>query len=208
VETTRSKILDILRRRHEATIEELTHTLALSPATVRRHLDILQRDGYVSVRPVRRDTGRPHYAFAVTQTGENYLPQHYMRITGRLMKEIVALTPEETAGRTGHELAGLVFARMTDDMVQVYAPQVTGHTLASRVAEVVDALANEGLVFEVTPQGSGYKLRGVDCPCRHMGEGQSDVCRYDGRLLSRLLGVQVEAVPETGEGCAYLVAGP
>jgi predicted ArsR family transcriptional regulator len=207
MENTRAKILDILRRRREATVDELTQLLSLAPATVRRHLDILQRDGYVSVRPVRRETGRPHYAFALTAAGESYFPQHYMRITGRLIEEIEALTPDETAGRTGRELAGIVFERMTDEIVEAYAPQIGGRTLEQRLHKAAEALANEGLVFEITPQGGGYLLRGLDCPCRHISEGTGDICRYDGRLLSRLLGVEVEALREPGEGCAYLVAG-
>ena len=76
METTRSKIMDILRRRKEGTVDDLTQALGLAPATIRRHLDILQRDGYITVRAVHRETGRPHYAFSMTEAGEDLFPHH------------------------------------------------------------------------------------------------------------------------------------
>jgi predicted ArsR family transcriptional regulator len=204
VESTRSKILEILRHRHEATVEELTQVLQLAAATVRRHLDVLQRDGYVRVRPVRRETGRPHYAFSLTEAGEAYFPQHYMRVTSRLIQEIAALTPEETAGKAGHELAGLVFDRMAEDIARTYVAQIHGETLEQRLEQTVDFLANEGLIFELTQVKDGYRLAGLDCPCRHIAEGQDSACRYDRTLLSRLLGTPVIPLDAQG-GCAYLV---
>ncbi|MPZ50100.1 MAG: ArsR family transcriptional regulator [Dehalococcoidia bacterium] len=207
MESTRGKILEILRRRHEATVDELTQALELAPATVRRHLDILQRDGYVSVRPVRRETGRPHYAFSLTEAGESFFPQHYMRITGRLVEGIAALGPRETAGKTGRELASLVFERMADDIARTYALQIDGMTLAERLPQTVAALAEEGLVFEVEARAGGYVLEGLDCPCRHIADRHSDVCGYDRLLLGRLLDADVQpmTLPEAGEGCSYLV---
>ena len=66
METTRQTILGILRRR-QATVGDLTTELGLAPATIRRHLDILARDGHVDVSQVRRRTGRPHYLFSLSE---------------------------------------------------------------------------------------------------------------------------------------------
>src|ERR1700675_1085752 len=100
MESTRQTILNILRRR-QATVDQLTKELGLAPATIRRHLDILARDGPGDVTQVRRKTGRPHYLFSLSEKGEELFPKHYVRITNRLIEEIVALTPNETTGRAG-----------------------------------------------------------------------------------------------------------
>ena len=204
METTRTKIVAILRR-GEATIEELTHALDLAPATIRRHLDILQRDGFVRVWPVRRETGRPHYAFALTEAGGDLLPHHYIRITTRLIEEIVALRPGETAGRSGRELASLLFERLAEDLADAYEPRIDGATLAERIDQTVAVLADEGLVFEVEPQEDAYLFRGIECPCRRLaGPAGDEVCGHDQRLLGRLLQADVEALG--GEGsCVYRV---
>ena len=49
VEGTREAILNILRRRDGVSVDAFARDLELAGATVRRHLDVLLRDGYVSV---------------------------------------------------------------------------------------------------------------------------------------------------------------
>jgi predicted ArsR family transcriptional regulator len=209
VENTRTKILEILRRRREATVEELTHALDLAPATVRRHLDILQRDGYVKVRPVRRETGRPHYAFSMTEAAEDLFPQHYVKITNRLIDEILALGPEETSGRSGRELADVIFSRMSDRLARTYAPRMTAVGLAERLEQAAGLLSNEGISLEVQPRGDGFVLIGRGCPCRRLADMHSDACSHDQRLLSALLRADVEPLSlseaESDVDCAYLI---
>lgn len=212
MENTRQTILEILRRRKQVTVDDLTKELKLAPATVRRHLDILMRDAYIDVQQVRRETGRPHYVFSLSEAGEDLFPKHYVRLTNRLIEEIVALGPEETEGRRGAELAELVFNRMADRLAQAYGPRVTGVTLDERVGQVVEALAEEGIVLDPRPTEGGYLLVGHGCPCRRVRDTHGQVCTHHLRLLSTLLNAQVEPVePSSLEGemyCAYRVLSP
>jgi predicted ArsR family transcriptional regulator len=205
VETTRQTILGILRRR-SATIEELTKELGLAPATVRRHLDILSRDGHVSVGQVRRKTGRPHYVFSLTDSGRDLFPKHYVRITNRLIEEILALTPDETSGASGSEIADLVFDKMAQRLAQRVLPRVYGSDLRERIESAREALAAEGIAFEVEERDGAYLLSGRGCPCPG---GGSQACSHDARLLTLLLGADVSFVrPGNSDGealAAYLV---
>lgn len=209
METTRQTILDILRRRQHATIDELTRLLSLAPATVRRHLDILMRDGLVQADQVRRETGRPHYLFRLTEAGEDAFPKNYVRLTNRLIEEIVALDPEETAGRSGLELADLVFERMADRLAQYYAGRITGPTLAERLKQVTHILAEEGMVFDWHETPDGFLLLGRGCPCRRVASSHSQICTHHQRLLVRLLNAEIETVEPASVGedsyCAYRV---
>jgi DeoR family suf operon transcriptional repressor len=204
LETTRQTILEILRRRKQATIEELTRLLGLAPATIRRHLDILMRDGVVSVSQVRRETGRPHYVFCLTEAGEDLFPKNYIRLTNRLIEEIVDLDTKETRGRSGLELAELVFEKMAERMAQTYASRVTGATLEERLEEVVKLLADEGMIFEWRPGEGGYYLLGHGCPCRRVANAHTQMCSHDQRLLVTLLRADVAPVePITAEETTY-----
>ncbi len=209
MESTRQTILGILRRRRQATVVELTNELGLAPATIRRHLDILARDGHVEVTQVRRRTGRPHYLFSLSEAGEDLFPKHYVRITNRLVDEIVALSPEETAGRGGSELADLVFEKMAQRLAQRIAPRIHGSTLAERVEATTQGLAEEGIVFDVEESDDGYLLVGHGCPCPRVVDTHSQVCAHDQRLLSLLLAADVTYVEPSSVGqngyCAYRV---
>ena len=209
MESTRQTILEILRRRKQATIEELTRLLGLAPATIRRHLDILMRDSLVSVGQVRRETGRPHYVFSLTEAGEDVFPKSYIRLTNRLIEEIISLGAAETRGRGGRELADLIFEKMAERMAQTYAARVTGATLEERLEEVTSLLAGEGILLEWRRGEDGYYLLGHGCPCRRVANAHAQVCSHDQRLLATLLRAQVEPVePATVEEetyCAYRV---
>ena len=209
METTRQTILEILRRRKQATIEELTRLLGLAPATIRRHLDILMRDSLVSVGQVRRATGRPHYVFSLTEAGEDLFPKSYIRLTNRLIEEIVDLDEAETRGRSGQELAELVFEKMADRMAQTYAPRVTGATLEERLVEVTNLLSGEGFLLDWRHADGDYYLLVHGCPCPRVADAHSQVCFHHRRLLGTLLRAEPELVEPTLVGeetyCAYRV---
>lgn len=209
VDGTREEILAILRRRERVGVEELATELNLAGATVRRHLDVLQRDNYVAVTQVRGQTGRPRHLFSLTEAGADLFPHHYVRLTQRLLGEIVGLDASETAGRSGGEIASLVFEKMADRLATEYAPRVAGDTLEARVRSVVRLVAEEGIDFEVLPRQGGVRLLGRGCPCTRLTGSPAGACDHDRRMLERILGVRVEALPAAeiphDFHCGYLV---
>jgi len=209
MENTRQTLLGILRKRKQATVDDLTRELGLAPATVRRHLDILMRDNYVSAVAKRRDIGRPHYVFSLTDHGEDLFPRSYVQLANRIIDELVSLNPEETKGKGGVALADIIFGRMAEHVAQTYASRVSGKTLKERASEVVSLLANEGMFFELRKAKGGYLLLGQGCPCPRIADAHSQVCAHDQRLLARLLDADVQPTGISEEDvrsrCAYLV---
>lgn len=209
---TREAILGILRRGGARSVEDLAGELELAGATVRRHLDVLLRDGFVAVEQVRGRTGRPRFAFSLTEAGADALGHHYVRITRRLLHEIAALTPDETAGLDGPGLAALVFRKLTARLADEYAPRVAGVTLAERARAAARLLEDEGFDFEVVEDGGGLGMLGRDCPCLRLREAPDaggDACGHDREMLAALIGARLErragAALPPGFACAYAV---
>ena len=218
---TREAILDILRRHDERSVDDLAGELGLAGATVRRHLDVLLRDGYVAVSQIRGRTGRPRYAFSLTDAGAELFGRHYVRITRRLLHEISELTAEETAGRGGEEIADLVFAKLSNRLAAEYAPRVGGRDVEERARAVAALLEDEGFEVEVEASasesgeaGGDLRLLARGCPSRRLrGEfGGADApadCARDRELLAALIGAPVEAghaLETAGEAvCAFVV---
>jgi predicted ArsR family transcriptional regulator len=125
-----------------------------------------------------------------------------VRLTRRLIDEIVSLSPEETAGRRGVELADLIFERMAQRLAHEYAPRIAGDSVESRVRAAATLLAEEGLDFEVVVTESEVCLLGRGCPCQRfgptiaatVGEGAHAACEHDRRLLEEVVGVPVAAL--------------
>jgi len=212
VEGTRELILAILRRRGEAAVSELADEIGLAGATVRRHLDVLLRDGHVAVEQERGRTGRPRYVFSLTEAGTDLFPHHYVRLTHRLVDEIVSLDARETEGQDGQALARLVFDRMSDRLAREYAPRLRPGPLEARARRAAELLAEEGLDFEVTlgPEGD-VRLLGRGCPCARLGAPMPASpalpvsCAHDARLLGALLDCEMQSLSRDDVAGAFLV---
>jgi len=193
IDGTREEILALLRRHDRMGVEDLARELGLAGATVRRHLDVLQRDNFVSVTQVRGGTGRPRHTFSLTEAGADVFPHHYVRMTQRLLGEIVALGEAETAGRSGTQIASVVFDRMASRIVAEYSPRVYGATVADRARSAARLIAEEGLDFEVMDTPDGLRFLGRGCLCTRLGDLPSALhpCEHDRRMLEELVGAPV-----------------
>ncbi len=202
---TRAGIVELLEHRNGLTVEALTESLGLAAATVRRHLDVLQRDGHVEREAVRRSTGRPHYVFKLTQAGRDLAPGHYAGVVELVMSQLLALTAADTHGKDGAAVALLAFERMNRALLQACEGRVTAPSLAGRLQQAVEALSAGGLMLDTAAQPDGFQITVRDCPCRCAGSAQEAVCRRSEAMLGKLLRADLQKDLETEEACSYLV---
>jgi predicted ArsR family transcriptional regulator len=212
VQSTRARIVELLRG-GGATVDDITNVLALAPATVRRHLDVLLRDGMVEMRSERLPLGRPHFVFSLSARGLETLPGHQFHLVSAVLDTILTLTPADTAERAGRELAVLVFDRLADQIVWQCRPAITARTLPRRLEQALEVLREAGLDFEASQAEEGYVIEGAGCPCRRLLDGATG-CPHEASLLSSLVGLPVERrdvagvsrslVVKTGEQAGYL----
>jgi predicted ArsR family transcriptional regulator len=214
LEGSREAILGIMRHRDGVSVDELAQALGLAGATVRRHLDVLMRDGYVSVTQVRGGMGRPRYAFSLTEAGAELFSHHYVRLTRRLVDEIVSLSSDDTTGRTGAELAALLFEKMAGRLAHEYVARVEGSTVEARVRSAASLLVADGFDYEVAADEDGLRLFGRGCPCSRFGAMTGEApgaCEHDRRLLETVIGATVTPL-ERAElpneyVCGYRIGG-
>ncbi len=206
MQSTRARIIELLRRCGGATVDDITNELALAPATVRRHLDVLQRDGLVEMRSERVPLGRPHFVFSLTETGMESVPGHQMHLVSAVLEAILELTPQDTAGKSGKEIAPLVFDALAEHLVARCQGVVTAPELSRRVAQAIEVLSVAGVDFELEPCAEGYLVQGAGCPCARLLSSVAQ-CEHEADVLSGLLGVDVERIERTEaeDSRAYLV---
>ncbi len=208
MEGTRDEIVALLREQGEATVADLAAAVGIAPAAVRRHLEILAGEGTVDYRAVKQATGRPYFAYRLTEQAREAAANSYPRLLERLVTEVAALEREQIADKDGRELLATVFSRMTDHLAEDYGPRVQGETLEERVGALTEALREEGIVERWDKRDDGYHLLTSACPHRRVAMASHDLCDSEARLLTTLLGAEVMPVGRLVEGapaCEYVV---
>jgi DeoR family suf operon transcriptional repressor len=137
----RRAVLYAVRRRGEATAEQVAEQLAMTASGARQHLSALARDGLVSaqeIEPVEAKRGRRTMSYSVTPAADGYFPKAYGELTNELLGYLAARDPsmldELFAQRRQHRI---------DNATARVAPK---RGLAAKVAELTRILDEDGYI--------------------------------------------------------------
>ena len=205
---TRQKVLAILQREGSMTVDKLSREVGLSANTIRRHLDILQRDRLVSVDQVREKLGRPEYVYFLTDEGHESGYRDYKNLLTLMLNEIEGLSTTDLSNKHGRELLSFLIARIADKMSWPYL-EPSRSTNEARVAKLEQALSDRGFSPEVTREGGNVHIRLCNCPFRSVALCQDSVCLLDHNLIANILGVEPvrESTIHGGHtSCVYVAA--
>ena len=210
MQDTRGRILDILKGRQQATVDELSRELGLTPVTVRHHLDILRGEGYVAAPIVyrRKTPGRPQYAYTLTEKASAFFPKRYGQLVGLILDELrTCLSPVEVEQMMKH-IGERVASQAT------LPAEADGHIRSegdfeARLAAAVEFLDQLGYMAEWERHDNGdYLLHVANCPYEQVASRHDEVCKMDLRVLTCLLGTSPQRVTWAAQGdsqCTYVV---
>lgn len=181
----------------------LAGVLGLAPATVRRHLDILQRDGFLKYEEVRHGTGRPEHVFSLTDSGHEELPKDYDSLLSELVKELASATEDETAGHNGEELVEIALAKIARRAAEPYAREAE----TDPVEALRRLLTDRDFAPEVEVTDSGIRITLNNCPFRVAAKDNPTICSFDTGLISGILKSEArrEACIRFGDQCCTYV---
>ena len=200
--STRDTILALIQNRESETVSGLADELSLAPATIRRHLDILQRDGMVTFTELRHGTGRPEFSFSLTERGHETLPKHYSDILGQLISKMVSLKPDALEGKSGKQVLDDALKAMARETVEVRGDNGAGIT---RLAEI---LSEQDFSPEVGHDQGKVGLSLMSCPFRSVAIQNPELCSFDTALIAAVSAAPVERVSCLTNGdpnCKYLI---
>ncbi len=138
-------VLYALRRRGEATTEQLATALGMTMSGVRQHLATLTEDGLVTSVPVPRrpgQRGRVEQNHHLTAAAEPLFPKAYGELTNQLLGY---LEPAAVA---------VMFGRRRDDRIAAAEVRLAAHRgFAARVEELARILDEDGYLASFEPAG-------------------------------------------------------
>ena len=175
-------MLHLLRNRERGlTLDELAERVGVSRNAIRQHITALERDGLVGPVGLRRTGRRPSRAYGLTAEGGERFPRQYDRLALALLEAIHE--------RLGEDAAEAVLEVMVEDLSRPWLPELERLAPDERRARVVEIMNDLG--YHATRAEDGQGVKAVNCVFHNVARRNRAVCRFDERLLSRLLGEQV-----------------
>lgn len=199
-QSTRGRIVEELRRRKTASAQDLAHHFELSPNAIRQQLVVLERDGLVVEKSVRRGRTKPTYEFSLTSDGEKLFPQQYDKMLGAVLREVKEQFGEDGVARVFDGIAKRTVAKAK---ARVNAPDTQG-----RVAQLAEVLREGGVVAEYSLIDGGYALYEHNCPYSEVVKDYPEMCSVIHHVLDETVGgqhVQTESIATGGTQCRFEV---
>ena len=186
MQNTRSEILKLIQLGSHTTVSELATKLEMAPATVRRHLDILQHEGMLDFEEKREGAGRPEHVFQLTPKGFETGPREYDVLLVDMINEVSDLTPEQLSGKSGSQIITQVLESMADRVSNVAIADDT----RPPIVKLTELLENRRYDPKVVTENGSIKIQLNNCPYRSAAVKNPVICSFDSRLISNVMGTE------------------
>jgi predicted ArsR family transcriptional regulator len=197
-QTTRGKIVAQLRRRGSASAADLAHEFGLSPNAVRQQLVVLERDGLVLEKPVRRGPTKPTLEFSLTGEADKLFPQAYDKMLDAVLREV--------RDQFGAPAVERIFDGLSRRAVERARQKITAQEPEQRVAQLTEMLRENGVVAEYSLIDGGFALHEHNCPYLGVVKEHPEVCQVIHHVIDGTIGgehVQTESLAQGGKQCRF-----
>jgi len=203
MQPTRQKIVELLRDRGQATVEELAEALGLTSMAIRHHLNVLYGDNLVVTSRVRRKKhpGRPQQLYTLTRSANEPFPEDYYHLADYLLDEVKSAL--------GGDVLNRLLDNIADKMAAESPPSPPGQSSEERLDNLVDFLGDKGFNARWGRQDDGYIIRVLTCPYRQVAREHREVCCLDRHIIQDMLKVdahRVACMASGDEQCVYHIS--
>ncbi len=202
---TRQHIIEYLKEKKQATVDELADIVGLTSMAVRYHLNVLQRDNLIASPTVRRATGRgrPQQIYALTEAADDLFPVDYYGLTDYLLDEL-----DLQIGKQG---VNKLFNKIANRLAHEAPPAQENQTIEERLDEVILFLKEKGFVVDWKAQENSYVFHVHSCPYRQVAKEHECVCTLDEQIIGSMLNTSPNRVACLTSGdtyCTYRISKP
>jgi predicted ArsR family transcriptional regulator len=183
MESTRGKLLDLLRARDQ-TVNELAAALGLTDNAVRAHLLSLERDGLARQSGSQRGVRKPHATYALTPEAEQIFPKSY----GVLLDLLLIVISKQLSPRELRAAMREVGRRVADN----HLFELKGKSRNQRIEAALRILKDLGGSATFEESEGKHFIRGNGCPLAAATARHPEACLIAETLLSQIIGVPVK----------------
>lgn len=185
-----------------ATASRIAEDLNLTPAAVRRQLDGLEAEGFITVHEeapfgprsnAPRGRGRPAKVCALTAAGRDAFEQAYDDVALEALRFMAA--------QGNHELVAAFARQRAEAIAERYASRLEHQDLAQRAQHLAELLSGDGFAANVQQApGGSVQLCEHHCPMAHVATEFPEFCEAEQAAFSKLLGVHTVRLSTIASG--------
>lgn len=195
MQNTRSRILQYLSQNRQATAPELSRVLTLTPANIRHHLDVLEKNGQIETVGTLKTSqrGRPTFLYMLTKDAQNNSLD--MLSSALLAEGLAERTPkqrETLLANTAKRIAGT-------------HPE-TNKSITIQLSKAVQRLNDLNYKAHWEAHAKAPHLFLGVCPYAQIINRHPELCRMDAAMIEHLTGRkfrQVEKISRTQDGAPH-----
>jgi predicted ArsR family transcriptional regulator len=200
--STRSRILDYLRKQQTASALELSRLLAMTGANIRHHLAVLESNGLIEcIRQQREGRGRPVNIYGLSR---QFLGDGQGELAGAILNVWLKNAPEAVFN-----------ARLRSVAILLVGDNLPGHEvlLTQRLNSLVDRLNTLHYQARWEAGVNGPNVILGYCPYAAIIAAHPELCLMDEFLLAQWTGFPIEptAILQTGikgyPACTFRITG-
>ena len=200
----RSEILYCLKAQGRMSVDDIACAIGVSKVGVRRHLDLLSRDGLVSFETEQRDRGRPGRVYFLTEKAELLFPNSY--------KSLVLGVIQKVGVVFGPQAVNTVLRRQADDLSKSLSADVQGLTFEKRVKRLSILVDERGYGVSLRKLRDGsYSWKQRNCPLLAVANVYCQLCDDELRAYRDLLETEVVRdcrIAAGAKSCDYRILRP
>ena len=192
--STREAIARSVLENGPSTAVVLGERLGLTPAGIRRHLDLLVADSILEAREphqaISRGRGRPSKVFVMTDSGREKFEHSYDDLAVAALKFMSA--------QSGEHLVK-AFAQSRADDIERKATVALAKR-ANKSEALATFLTEQGYATSIESRPLGEELCQHHCPIAHVAAEFPQLCEAETEAFSRVLGTHVQRLATIAHG--------
>ena len=191
---TRDLVARSILENGPSTAAVLGQRLGLTPAGIRRHLDLLVADGVLQAREphsaINRGRGRPSKVFVMSDKGREQFEHSYDDLAVAALKFMSA--------QSGEHLVKAFAQSRADDIERKGTVALAKRSNKSEA--LATFLTEQGYAASIESRPLGEQLCQHHCPIAHVAAEFPALCEAETEAFSRILGTHVQRLATIAHG--------
>lgn len=178
--STKDKILDLLKKEVSLTVNDLTDRLNITHMAVRKHLNILEKDGLIQSNEIKQPMGRPLQIYSLTEKGERLFPKNYEGISVEFLHDIKDLH--------GDESIHYLFKKREQRLTKEYSTRIAQKSTHEKMNELVKIQNEKGYMANISQiDENTYELVEYNCPILAVAKEFKTACSCETQMFKNIL---------------------